>query len=214
MTRRAANGFHCGERPLERRAPANAAPHNLILAKRQSGRRPGRWDICYRAFKAISDQHGFSPDFPDTESAAGLLSMLIGHNGFFDIVAEVDGKIVGSNFLDARNLIARVGPLTVDPALQNDSVGRALMQLAMEHSAERRFAGIRLVQAAHHRRSLALYVRLGFEVRELLACLRARGRTRRRHCSRCSACRGAQRTNYGLCHPYRLFRPCGRRNQR
>src|SRR5262249_2057733 len=38
---------------------------------------------------------------------------------------------------------------------------------------------IRLVQAAYHRRSLALYLRLGFEVRELLACVQgpAIGRT-------------------------------------
>lgn len=54
--------------------------------------------------------------------------MLIGHERFFDIVAEVDGKIVGSNFLDERNPIAGVGPVTVDPALQNDGVGRTLMQ--------------------------------------------------------------------------------------
>lgn len=132
---------------------------------------PAVGDICYRAFQVLSEQHGFVPDFPDSDSAAGLLSMLIGHNGFFDIVAEVDGKIVGSNFLDERNPIAGVGPITVDPSRQNDGVGRTLMQLVMERSAERRFAGIRLVQAAYHRRSLALYLRLGFDVRELLACM-------------------------------------------
>jgi hypothetical protein len=97
--------------------------------------------------------------------------MLIGHDGFFDILAEVDGRVVGSNFLDERNSIAGVGPVTVDPALQNDGVGRALMQQVMERSAERGFGGIRLVQAAYHRRSLALYLRMDFEVRELLACL-------------------------------------------
>ena len=36
---------------------------------------------------------------------------------------------------------------------------------------DRGFAGIRLVQAAYHRRSLALYLKLGFDVREPLACL-------------------------------------------
>src|SRR5262249_45822393 len=125
----------------------------------------------YRAFKVLSEQHGFPPDFPDSDSAIGLLSMLIGHDGFFDILAEVDGTVVGSNFLDERNSIAGVGPVTVDPALQNDGVGRALMQVVMERSAEHGFGGIRLVQAAYHRRSLALYLRMGFEVRELLACL-------------------------------------------
>jgi hypothetical protein len=36
------------------------APHGFILAKRY----PAIGDVCYRAFKAISEQHGFSPDFP------------------------------------------------------------------------------------------------------------------------------------------------------
>jgi len=36
-------------------------------------------DICYRAFKAIADQHNFLPDFPNPDSAIGLLTLLIGH---------------------------------------------------------------------------------------------------------------------------------------
>jgi GNAT superfamily N-acetyltransferase len=128
-------------------------------------------DICYRAFKAIADQHNFPPDFPNPDSAVGLLAMLIGHPGFFDTVAELDGRIVGSNFLDERNPIGGLGPITVDPTLQNEGVGRALMQAVLERSVERGFVGTRLVQAAYHRRTLALYLKLGFEVRELLACL-------------------------------------------
>jgi ribosomal protein S18 acetylase RimI-like enzyme len=128
-------------------------------------------DICYRAFKAIADAHNFPPDLPHPDAAIGLLSMMIGHPGFFDTVAEVDGAIVGSNFLDERNPISGIGPITIDPTLQNDGAGRALMQAAMDRSAERGFAGVRLVQAAYHSRSLALYLKLGFEARELLACL-------------------------------------------
>jgi predicted N-acetyltransferase YhbS len=128
-------------------------------------------EICYRAFKAIADQHNYPPDFPNADAAIGFLATLIGHQRFFDITAEIDGKIVGSNFLDERNAISGVGPITVDPALQNDGVGRALMQAVMERSAERGFVGIRLVQAAYHPRSLALYLKLGFDAREPLCCL-------------------------------------------
>ena len=128
-------------------------------------------DICYRAFKAISDQHNFPRDFPNPDAAIGLLATLIAHEEFFGIVAEIDGKILGSNFLDERNPIAAVGPITVDPGLQNDGAGRVLMKAVMTRCAERGFAGIRLVQAAYHGRSLALYLKLGFETRELLACL-------------------------------------------
>jgi GNAT superfamily N-acetyltransferase len=128
-------------------------------------------EICYKAFKAIADEHNFTPDFPHPDIATGFLNTMIGHAGFFDAIAEIDGKVVGSNFLDERNPISGVGPITVDPALQNDGAGRALMQAVMERSAQRGFVGIRLVQEAYHRRSLALYLKLGFEARELLACL-------------------------------------------
>lgn len=127
--------------------------------------------ICYEAFKAIADEHNFPPDFPSAEVAVGFLSMLIGHAGVFDAVAEIDGKIAGSNFLDERSSISGIGPITVDPTLQNDGVGRMLMHEVMNRSEDRGFAGVRLVQSAYHRRSLALYLKLGFEVRESLACL-------------------------------------------
>jgi hypothetical protein len=45
------------------------------------------------------------------------------------------------------------------------------MEAVMERAAERRFPGVRLLQAAYHSRSLALYATLGFEVRELMACI-------------------------------------------
>src|SRR5262249_52643011 len=46
-----------------------------------------------------------------------------------------------------------------------------LMQSVMSRAAERKFAGVRLVQAAYHNRSLSLYAKLGFAVREPLACM-------------------------------------------
>ena len=128
-------------------------------------------DICYRAFKTISEAHNFTPDFPGPEVATGLLLNMIRHDGFFDVVAEIDGRIVGSNFLDERNPIAGVGPITVDPAAQNGTIGRALMQAVIERAQQRGFAGIRLLQSGYHSRSLVLYLKLGFEVREHISCL-------------------------------------------
>ena len=66
-------------------------------------------DICYRAFKTIAEEHNFPPDVPSPEVAAGLLGTLIAHEGIYDIVGEVDGRIAGSNFLDERNPISGVG---------------------------------------------------------------------------------------------------------
>jgi Acetyltransferase (GNAT) domain len=85
------------------------------------------------------------------------------------VVAELDGRVVGSNFLDERNAISGVGPISVDPAVQNQTIGRQLMLAVMERSARLGVAGIRLVQAAYHNRSLCLYTKLGFDTRETLS---------------------------------------------
>jgi hypothetical protein len=89
--------------------------------------------------------------------------------GVYSVLAELDGKIVGSNFLDERDTIAGIGPISVDPAVQNQTVGRNLMRNVIERAAGRRFAGVRLVQAAYHNRSLCLYTKLGFETRDTLS---------------------------------------------
>jgi GNAT superfamily N-acetyltransferase len=127
--------------------------------------------ICYAAFTKISTDHGFPPDFPGVEVAIGLLSMTFAHPGFYAVVAERDGRIIGSNVLDERSTIAGIGPITVDPHTQNGGVGRRLMLQVLERAAARRFPGVRLVQAAFHNRSLSLYTKLGFDPREPLSCM-------------------------------------------
>ncbi len=127
--------------------------------------------ICYEAFTTLSDKHNFPRDFPSPEVATHILSIMFSHPSFFCVVAERDNKIIGSNCLDERGVIAGVGPITIDPSTQNRSAGRQLMQAAMTRAMERKSAGVRLVQAAYHNRSLSLYAKLGFVVREPLACL-------------------------------------------
>ena len=127
--------------------------------------------ICYEAFDSIARAHNFPPDFPSAEVATGLLTMFLSHPKVFGVVAESDGAIVGSNFLDERSPIAGVGPITVDPKTQNSGIGRRLMQAVLDRAAERKSAGVRLLQSAYHGRSLALYASLGFVPRESIACL-------------------------------------------
>src|SRR6202035_2892076 len=126
--------------------------------------------ICFEAFTAIATSHGFPRDFPDVGATVGLLSMLLAHEKCYGIVAELGGRIVGSNFLDERGAIAGLGPITVDPHVQNQGIGYSLMNAAMEREERRGAAGVRLVQAGYHTRSLSLYSKLGFEVREHLSC--------------------------------------------
>ena len=97
--------------------------------------------ICFEAFKAIDDEHNFPWDFPSAEVATGLLTMMLSNPGFYSVVAEQEGKVVGSNFLDERGPIAGVGPITVDPASQNQTVGRRLMSAVLDRASERNVAG-------------------------------------------------------------------------
>jgi predicted N-acetyltransferase YhbS len=127
--------------------------------------------ICYNAFKRISEAHGFTPDFPAPQVAIDVLTRMLANPNSYSVVAEMNGKIVGSNFLDERNRIGGVGPITVDPDVQNRAIGRRLMDAVHEHAVGKNFAGVRLIQAGFHTRSLSLYAKLGYDVREHLACM-------------------------------------------
>ncbi len=127
--------------------------------------------ICYQAFKTISEAHNFPPDIPSPEMATGFLSHLLSNPAAYSVVAELDGRVVGSNFLWEFQPIAGIGPITVDPAAQNGSVGRRLMEDALARCKTQHVAGVRLVQAAFHNRSLSLYTKLGFNVCEPLTVL-------------------------------------------
>jgi predicted N-acetyltransferase YhbS len=157
---------------------------NLTLRPATPADAPICGRICFDAFSTINQTHGFPCDFPGPEASTGLLSMMFSAPGFYCVVAEADGRILGSNCLDQRSTIAGVGPITVDPATQNSGIGRALMQDVMDRAAQQRAAGIRLVQASFHNRSLSLYTRLGFDIREPLACLQ--GRTNQRTVAGCT----------------------------
>jgi predicted N-acetyltransferase YhbS len=143
----------------------------LLIRRATSADADACGKICFDAFATLADKHNFSPDFPSPDRPIHVLSMMFSHPSFFCVVAEQDGKVIGSNCLDERTSIAGVGPITINPTSQNRSVGRQLMQAVMERARERKFAGVRLVQAAYHNRSLSLYAKLGFVVREPLACM-------------------------------------------
>jgi predicted N-acetyltransferase YhbS len=131
-------------------------------------------EICYKAFSTINAAHGFPCDFPGPEAASDLLSMIFSSPGMYGVVAEIDGRIVGSNVLDERSMIRGVGPISIDPGAQNLGVGRKLMRAVMDRANQRGAAGIRLVQATFHNRSLSLYASLGFDIREPLSCMQGR----------------------------------------
>ena len=127
--------------------------------------------ICYDAFTAIATQHNFPPDFPSVEFAQMVVTALLARGDVANVVAELGGQVVGSNFMADAGALAGIGPITVAPAVQNGAVGRRMMTHMLELARRKGCAGVRLVQATYHCRSMSLYAKLGFEVREPLACM-------------------------------------------
>jgi predicted N-acetyltransferase YhbS len=127
--------------------------------------------ICYEAFASLADEHGFPHDFPDVAAAAEPIRWLINHPRIYGVVAELDGRVVGSNFLDERGTISAIGPISVDPCAQDHRVGRLLMDVVLDRARAQQAPGVRLLQIAYHNRSLSLYAKLGMQVRGSFAAM-------------------------------------------
>src|SRR5437899_12384498 len=84
--------------------------------------------ICYEAFKAIADRHRFPPDVPSPQAAAAATERRFAHASYYAVVAEPEGRMVGSVFPDERPAVARVASITVDPGAPNRTIGRRTME--------------------------------------------------------------------------------------
>ena len=130
-------------------------------------------DVCsaimLEAFSAINNLHNFSPEFPDLADWKHMFEVLSSVG--YCVVAEMDGRIVGSNFIDERAQVGSVGPISVSPEVQGNGLGRMLMQAVIDRPREQKLAEIRLLQASFNFRSLSLYTKLGFEVQEPIVAM-------------------------------------------
>lgn len=142
----------------------------LIEAKPEHVSELGR--ICYEAFKDITGQHGFPPDFPSAQFARSVIGMLVGRPDFYSVAALVDGEPAGSNFLSLSDEVAGVGPITVDCAFQGREIGRKLMQAVIDYARGHNIQRVRLLQDGFNMRSISLYGSLGFDTKHAVAYLR------------------------------------------
>src|SRR5919108_5584528 len=125
--------------------------------------------IGYEAHKAISSRHGYPSEQPSEEFGIGLIKMLLGNPNSWGVLAERQGKILGSIFLHKfpPSPVAVIGPLTVHPSAEG-GVGRILMDAALSQAHKQNYDQIRLVQSPSHIRSFVLYTKCGFILREPL----------------------------------------------
>jgi predicted N-acetyltransferase YhbS len=125
--------------------------------------------IGYEAHKAISSTHGYPSEQPSEEFGIGLIRRLLGNPNSWGVLAERQGKTLGSIFLHKfpPSPVAVIGPLTVHPSAEG-GVGRMLMDAALTQAHKQNYDQIRLVQSPSHIRSFVLYTKSGFTLREPL----------------------------------------------
>jgi GNAT superfamily N-acetyltransferase len=124
---------------------------------------------AYAAHRAVATVHNVPCEHPSVEFSIGLIGNKAKDPNAIGFVADRDGRILGSIFLNTfpETPVAAIGPLTVDPTAEGGA-GRRLMQAVLEEARNRRIEQVRLIQSPSHLRSLALYSKLGFQVREPL----------------------------------------------
>lgn len=125
--------------------------------------------IGYQAHKAISSAHGYPSEQPSIEFAVGMIKTLLANRNSWGVLAERDGRILGSIFLHVfpPSPVSAIGPLTVEPSAEG-GIGRALMEAALMETHKRGHDQVRLVQSPSHLRSFVLYTKCGFALREPL----------------------------------------------
>lgn len=132
---------------------------------------PRAGEILHQAFNEVFAAHGYPAPISDLAAGRALVTAYRDYEPTGSFVALHEGRIVGSAFLHRRGDRVGVGPVTVDPSCQGRGVGRKLMERIIEEVGD--CTSIRLFQDAFNRESFALYVRLGFVVRDVMAVLRA-----------------------------------------
>jgi len=129
--------------------------------------------ICHEAFSNLHDRHAIERDVPDIETGMQMIGHIAARSDYTGVVATIDDQIVGSNFLLHGDTVAGVGPITVDPKVQAQGIGRALMQWVIDESQARGIDQLRLFQETLNTTSLSLYSNLGFSWRTSAALMQA-----------------------------------------
>lgn len=85
--------------------------------------------------------------------------------------AELDGRLVGSNFASGWGSVGFFGPLSVEPALWNQGVAQRLLEPTMDLFAKWGTRHIGLFTFAQSAKHVALYQKFGFWARFLTAVM-------------------------------------------
>jgi len=124
--------------------------------------------IMHRAFSEFNISVGIPPDadFDNVEIAKNFLHGLLQSSNSYGITAfdKASGLPIGAAFLNfTGESVQAVGPVFIDPDVNNKGAGKALMNALIERAKATNATSIRLVQIAANTKSFSLYAKLGFQ---------------------------------------------------
>ena len=127
-------------------------------------------DICFKSFKTLNATIGLPPEHPNVEFTRRSFQAMVDNPEYYVVVAvDKNEKVVGTNALEKRDLVAAFGPIAVDDNMQKKGIGRNLLLALIEHSKTLGKDSVRAV--CSNIKSYALAASLGFEAVEQLTVL-------------------------------------------
>jgi L-amino acid N-acyltransferase YncA len=129
--------------------------------------------LIAETLQASAQRHGFPSELSEA-AASRLIARMLDHPEVYGLVAEEDGRIAGTVFLDERSIVRGVGWLAVAPTHQGRGIGRTMMNEVIERSLTA--PGMRAVVDESSAGQIGLLGSLRFEVKESLVLLRGRAK--------------------------------------
>jgi len=152
-------------------APADPKPQFTVRWATKEDSREEMIKVILVAFEYLSKTYGNTfEDLSDRSVTEPLVNEL---KDCTVVALTQDGIIVGVNFLTVLDLEHRgVGPVAVHPDYHGFGIGRKIMELVIEKGAKEGAKSLRLLQDCCNPVSFALYASLGFETKEIVACIK------------------------------------------
>jgi len=133
-------------------------------ATRKDAQACGR--IIYEAFKSVAIEYGTIPDFTSEQEATLACFAALAHPGYYGVVVESEGKVVGTVIIDERDSVAGSMGLAVDPKVPGLGLVGIQLQRHMINRCIERNQPIRGLVATSHHRGYTMDRRFGFELRD------------------------------------------------
>jgi len=122
--------------------------------------------ICHEAYKDLTDRHHFPPMFPSTGVARQAFKMILDSDFSYGVTAMVNGEPVGSAIMWLMDEVAAIGPVSMEPSFQGQSVARPMMEYLLDYAHRNDYEMVRLSQRSYNPVSLSLYAKVGFNTVE------------------------------------------------